>query len=202
MLALTAVQLHELAQHADVVRSGEGRLISFLGYSGLRWSEVVALRHRSIDLLNRRVHVREAATDVGGRLVFDSPKSHRQRTVVLPRSVVRLLDEGLEIPCPDGHVFSAPEGGPLRSSNYRRKVWSPTLKLLTADHPELRGLRIHDMRHTAASLAISCGANVKVVQRMLGHRHASMTLDRYGHLYTEDLEAVADRLDETCLSVA
>lgn len=56
-------------------------------------------------------------------------------------------------------------------------------------------IRVHDLRHTAASFAISCGANIKVVQRMLGHRHASMTLDRYGHLYTEDLEEVANRLD-------
>jgi len=58
------------------------------------------------------------------------------------------------------------------------------------------GLRIHDLRHTAASLAVSAGANVKAVQRMLGHSSASLTLDRYSHLFTEDLEALADRLDE------
>lgn len=59
----------------------------------------------------------------------------------------------------------------------------------------LRAPRIHDLRHTAASLAVSGGANIKLIQRMLGHRHASMTLDRYGHLDTEDLEAVAEQLD-------
>ena len=58
------------------------------------------------------------------------------------------------------------------------------------------GLRIHDLRHTAASLAVSAGANVKAVQRMLGHSTATQTLDRYAHLFTEDLEALADRLDE------
>ncbi len=57
------------------------------------------------------------------------------------------------------------------------------------------GLRIHDLRHTAASLAVSAGANVKAVQRMLGHAKASMTLDRYSHLFTDDLEAVAERLE-------
>jgi integrase len=66
------------------------------------------------------------------------------------------------------------------------------------DYPDsdLAGLRIHDLRHTAASLAISCGANIKALQRMLGHKHAAMALDVYGDLYTEDLEALADRLDE------
>jgi len=195
MQFLDAGQLHELARYAEGMRSGQGTMIIFLGYSGLRWSELVALRYRSVDLLNRRIHVTEAATDVGGRLVFDSPKSHRRRTVVLPRSVAHLIEDRLESASPDKLVFTAPEGGPLRSSNYRQKIWVPSVASLAVDHPHLRGLRIHDLRHSAASMAISCGANIKVIQRMLGHRHASMTLDRYGHLYTEDLEDVADRLD-------
>ena len=52
------------------------------------------------------------------------------------------------------------------------------------------------MRHTAASLAVSAGANVKAVQRMLRHAKASMTLDTYADLFDDDLDAVADRLDE------
>ena len=52
----------------------------------------------------------------------------------------------------------------------------------------------HDLRHTAASLAVSAGANVKAVQRMLGHAKASMTLDVYADLFDEDLDGVADRL--------
>ena len=51
------------------------------------------------------------------------------------------------------------------------------------------------MRHTAASLAVSAGANVKAVQRMLGHASAALTLDRYADLFDDDLDAVADRLD-------
>jgi integrase len=53
----------------------------------------------------------------------------------------------------------------------------------------------HDLRHTAASLAISAGANPKVVQRMLGHASAAMTLDVYADLFESDLDAVADRLE-------
>lgn len=52
-------------------------------------------------------------------------------------------------------------------------------------------LTIHDLRHTAASIAISSGANVKAVQRMLGHKSAAMTLDTYGELFDTDLDSVA-----------
>lgn len=54
----------------------------------------------------------------------------------------------------------------------------------------------HDLRHTAASLAISAGANVKAVQRMLGHASAAMTLDVYGDLFDDDLDSVATALDQ------
>ena len=55
----------------------------------------------------------------------------------------------------------------------------------------------HDLRHTAASLAIASGANPKVVQRMLGHASAAMTLDVYADLFDSDFTAVADKLSET-----
>jgi integrase len=58
---------------------------------------------------------------------------------------------------------------------------------------------VHDLRHTAASLAISAGANVKVVQRMLGHASAAMTLDVYSDLFADDLDAVADAHDAKCV---
>jgi len=63
--------------------------------------------------------------------------------------------------------------------------------------PTFPRVTAHALRHTAASLAISAGANVKVVQRMLGHASAAMTLDVYADLFDDDLTGVADRLDET-----
>ena len=63
--------------------------------------------------------------------------------------------------------------------------------------PTFPRITAHALRHTAASLAISAGANVKVVQRMLGHASAAMTLDVYADLFDDDLTGVADRLDET-----
>lgn len=58
------------------------------------------------------------------------------------------------------------------------------------------GLTPHELRHTAASLAIGAGAHVKEVQRMLGHASAAVTLDTYSDLFDDDLDDVADRLDQ------
>jgi integrase len=69
-------------------------------------------------------------------------------------------------------------------------VWQPAVGAAG-----LAPLRIHDLRHTTASLAIAAGADVKVLQTMLGHASAVMTLDRYGHLMPGRAQEIADRLD-------
>lgn len=60
----------------------------------------------------------------------------------------------------------------------------------------LEHLTLHDLRHTAASLAVSSGAHVKVVQKMLGHKSAAMTLDTYADLFDGDLDDIAERMAE------
>ena len=65
--------------------------------------------------------------------------------------------------------------------------------LATAGLPRMT---VHDLRHTAASLAIASGANVKTVQRMLGHASAAMTLDVYADLFDDDVDAVSAALDQ------
>jgi hypothetical protein len=59
----------------------------------------------------------------------------------------------------------------------------------------LAGLHPHELRHTAASLAIASGADIKVVQQMLGHSSATMTLDTCGHLFDDRLDEVSSALD-------
>ena len=64
------------------------------------------------------------------------------------------------------------------------------------DAAGLERMTVHDLRHTAASLAISSGANVKAVQRMLGHASAAMTLDVYADLFDDDLDTVSVSLND------
>ena len=94
----------------------------------------------------------------------------------------------------DELVFTDMRGGVLRNSNWRARVFEPAVEKCQKPTSAFPSITPHDLRHTAASLAVSAGANVKAVQRMLGHAKASMTLDVYADLFDEDLDSVADNL--------
>jgi integrase len=184
---LTAEQLEALAEAA-----GPGRVaVLVLGYCGLRWSELAALRVRHFDLLRRRVLIEEAVTEIdGSRLVWGTPKSHGRRSVPLPRFLVDELARTVVTRPAEELAFPSPQGAVLRNRNARSSWFDAAARAIGEP-----GLTPHELRHTAASLAIKAGANVKAVQRMLGHASAAMTLDRYADLFDDDLDDVADRLD-------
>jgi integrase len=181
---LEAVDVSTPAAAAEERMSGTGLVVETLAYVGLRWSELVALRRSRVDVLRRRIEVAEAATELSVALSWGPPKSHEPRIVTMPTMLVDKLAAHLGSVETDGHVLTAQRGGPLRSSVWRRNVWIPAL-----DHAGTAGLRIHDLRHTAASLMISSGASIEAVQRQLDHASATMTLDLCGHLYDDDLGA-------------
>lgn len=191
-LFLTAEEVSRLADACEQRQEGAGLLIRVLSYTGLRWGELVALRPSAISLEKRRVRVTEAATEIGGKLEWGTPKTHESRTIIVPSFLAARLASHIEGMGAEDLVFTAPQGGPLRSSNFRRSVWIDACQ--ESRMPE--GLLVHDLRDTAASLMISAGASIKAVQRALGHASAAMTLNVYGGLFEEDLEDLADRLDE------
>src|SRR5262249_22369347 len=84
---------------------------------------------------------------------------------------------------PVSWLIGAPRGGPLRESNWKRSVGWRAAKA-TAGVPSVR---VHDLRHTAASLWLAAGADPKVVQRGLVHATAAMTMDLYGHMLDANL---------------
>jgi integrase len=123
------------------------------------------------------------ASGGGGALYIDTLKNNRARTVPLVVDLVPIVDRWSAGKAPDSWLFDAPEGGPLRESNWKRSVgW----RAATAA-AGLAGFRVHDLRHTAASVWLGAGADPKVVQRVLGHATASMTVDLYGHLADANL---------------
>lgn len=168
-------------------------LILFLAYTGLRWGEMAALQVSDVDLLRRRVYVARSVTVVDGRFVWGEPKSRETRWVPIPKSVADELAKYLIGRSRDGLVFSGErEGNVLRVKTARESWFDEAVK--EAGLPEK--FTPHELRHTAASLAISAGASVLGVQRMLGHAKASMTLDVYSDLFDDDLDAVAAALDK------
>jgi integrase len=127
--------------------------------------------------------MRRLSSGKGRALFVDSVKSGRARTVPLVEDIVPLVDRWAASKQPDAWLFAAPGGGPLRESNRKRSVkWSEATAAIGVPR-----LRVHDLRHTAASVWLGSGADPKVVQRVLGHATASMTMDLYGHLIDGNL---------------
>lgn len=121
--------------------------------------------------------------------------TNRVRHVPVPEPVSERLRA--ELPTePNALVFPSYRGGHLPIEEYRRAFDKGCKAVGIAD------LVPHGLRHTTASLAISAGANVKVVQRLLGHATAAMTLDRHGHLLSDDLAGVAGLLVQAIKSAA
>lgn len=150
-------------------------LIMILAMCGLRVGEAVALNVGDVDVARMRIRVRKS-------------KTKKPRDVALPATVLKLLD--LDRPDSEPLLLSA-DGARLRVNKFRQCGW----KSAKARSGVPAGLRLHDLRHTAASLAIAAGADVKVLQRMLGHADATMTLNLYGHLLDHRLDEVADVMD-------
>jgi integrase len=190
---LSHEQLLQLAEYVGPSASsgrGLGIMTLVMGYCGLRFGEAVALRVR--DVKDKRITVRSSVTRVAGSgYVEGTTKTSRTRWVPVPEFVWEELEEEclLVSKGPDALVFPGPHGGHLTTFEYRR-WFDPAATDIGAP-----GLVPHELRHTCASLAIASGANVLAVQRLLGHATASMTLDRYGHLFSDDLTAVATALD-------
>jgi integrase len=183
---LTAEQVSALAEAA---RPHELTILT-LAFTGLRFGELAALKVRRFDAERKRLNVVESVTEVGSELVWTTPKTHQTRSVPVPGQLAAALEERCRGKQPDDLIFTSPLGKTLRLNNWRKAVFDPACQAAG-----IEGLRPHDLRHTAASLAIRSGANVKVVQQMLGHASAAMTLDVYAGLFGDDLDSVADRLD-------
>lgn len=191
---LTLEQLHSLAGAAGPWRP----LVYVLGTCGLRFGEAAELRWRDIDLERLQIRVARSVVLVDGVFEVGPPKSGKPRTVGLPAFVADLLRGSVGEP--DSLVFADTGGGYLRANNVRRRWWARAVEdaqvypeVVTAEDGSERvvySFKIHELRHTAASLAIQAGAHIKSLQNMLGHASASLTLDRYGHLYGSDVEAV------------
>jgi integrase len=170
-------------------------------FTGMRRSELLALQWRDIDFhqisVNRSLHqLRD------GSYVFSEPKSVKsRRTIALSPSSVLTLSEHKEeqkrilamlgLPLTyDDLVFATHDGKPLRPNTVSR-AWT-TL----AAHAGVKVIRLHDARHTHASLMLKQGVHPKIVQERLGHSSIQVTLDTYSHVAPGLQEAAAESFDK------
>jgi integrase len=177
---------------ADEVGERYRGVVLLLAFGGLRIGEAVALRVDRVDFRQRRITVDASATEVGGRLMFGKPKTSASvRTFAAPRFLVYALrDHVQKYPTQTGLVFSAPDGGPLRPGNFRRRVFDPAV-----ERSGLRGLHIHDLRHACASVLAAQGASATEIAARLGHSSSSTTARVYLHLLSARDERLAELQD-------
>jgi integrase len=178
---------------AEAVGARYRALVLVAAYGGLRWGELVGLRVKRVDLLHGQVTVAEQVAEVNGQLNPGPPKtSAGRRTITLPSVAAVALAEHLTEfaePGPEGLVFPAPKGGYLRRSNFRRRWWVRATRAAGVD-----GLRLHDLRHSAATLALAAGANTRELMERMGHTSPQVAL-RYQHVMAGRDQAIAAALD-------
>jgi integrase len=172
-------------------------------FTGMRRSELLALRWQDVDFILSQVSISRSLHHLrGGSIVFRSPKTDKgRRTIALPPSAFLLLKEhrgkqvkeramlGLQL-TDDALVFSHPDGKPLLPDTVTH-AW---IKLVR--RTGLREIRLHDARHSHASLMLKQGIHPKIVQERLGHSGIAITLDTYSHVAPGLQQAAAERFDE------
>lgn len=163
--------------------------------------EALGLRWVDVDLEGRTLRVQQTVQRVKGGLVFAEPKSPTSRRVIpLPDVAVSALtkhrmrqnEQRLAIGNQrreEGLVFTTSVGTPLDPPRVRREF----RKLLKAAN--LAPMRVHDLRHTCASLLIALGVHPRTVMETLGHSQISVTMDTYGHVLPAVARDAADRLN-------
>lgn len=170
-------------------------LVLTLGFCGLRWGEAAALRVEDVSVDERRLRIRRNWVRAGSEFIETEPKTWERRDVPVPEYVMAAIQKEMQGKGPDDLVFTDAGGRRIHEQ-------SASVHPKDADAQQWFGnalrdagvpvLTCHDLRHTAASIAVHSGANVKALQRMLGHKSAAMTLDRYADLFDKDLDMVSD----------
>lgn len=162
--------------------------------SGMRWSELVGLRRKSVDVARRKVRVVEQLVQLDDRSwVRRPPKtSAGVRSVTISGAVGEMLADHLAqfvTDEPDALVFTNAAGNPLSHSSFLTHHFKPAQRRAGIS------CRFHDLRHTSVALAIAEGAHSKTIQARMGHSSITVTLDRYGHIFPELDESLASAFD-------
>ncbi|MBA7707894.1 putative prophage phiRv2 integrase [subsurface metagenome] len=172
-------------------------------FTGMRRSELLALCWQDIDFIYGQIYVSRSLHHLkDGSYIFTQPKSKKScRTIALPPSAFLVLSEHRKskeaealllgkILADSDLVFSTLEGQPLRPNTVTRAWMNLSAKA------GVKVIRLHDARHTHASLMLKQGIHPKIVQERLGHSSITMTLDIYSHITPGLQEAAARRFDD------
>lgn len=168
-----------------------------LARTGMRIGEVLALQWGDIDFNGRFISIQRSFS----RYQLGTPKSGKSRRVDMSKQLTEilldLLKQRKEKKLREGWkefpewVFINSKGKPLRDTNWREKVFDRALA-----KAGMRKIRVHDLRHTYASLLIQNGESLAYVKEQMGHSSIKITVDVYGHLAPRGNQDAVNRLDD------
>lgn len=175
--------------------------------TGMRYAEIFGLSWKDVDLDKLTIHVRQQLVRTRGEYRLTEPKTKSSERIIslsdslvapLRRHKVEQAQQKLLIgPTynPDGLVCCRPEDGQPYSATPVRRKFDALL-----DKAELPRVRIHDLRHTVATLLLEQGVHPKVVSELLGHANIGITLDRYSHVSMTMQKEAVDSLEAAIFS--
>lgn len=192
---LSYLDIETVADEAQTIfgNPSDRCLTLVLAYSGPRIGEATALKVKDLDLDNRRVRVmRTWTTDKEGNRKLGPAKTWQKRWVPLAEFIAEELRELVKGRGLEDFVFTNTRGGAVNGKNWYTRVWT-----VSRDNVGLPShISVHDLRHVAATNAIGAGADVKLVQTMLGHKDATETLNTYAHLWPDRTGEVIDLVEQ------
>jgi len=194
----SAKELATFLAHVETDRLGP--LFEVIAACGLRRGEALGLRWSDLDMANHTARIRQTVVDVGGRLEFSTPKTKSsEATVPLTQRAMHALLQwrlGQDIDkqswgnAYEDHdlIFARENGQPLRPEYVTRRF------VALSKAAGLRQVRLHDLRHGAASLMLAAGVPMAIVSKMLRHSSIGITVDTYGHLSEETARTASDAI--------
>jgi integrase len=183
----------EIGHLADAIDSRYRAMVLTAAYTGCRFGEIAALDIDHYDPNRRTIRIDRSLSEVRGHLRFSEPKTPAaRRAISIPAWLPQVLTDHLtrHPTGPDGLIFTAPEGGPIRRNTFRSRFWLPAVASSVGPP-----MRFHDLRHSHVALLIQQGTHPSVIAARLGHTSVKTVLDVYGHL-SEGLDRdAADTLE-------
>ena len=158
-----------------------------LFYTGMRKGELLALTLEDIDFNKRTIRINKTLAYISGEYVTQPPKTPKSnRTIEAPCFLldeIRAYISKLYHPTPQQRLFM------------RSRVWLGQAITYTCDRLDLKRIRVHDLRHSHASLLINLGANPLMIAERLGHEDVKVTMNTYGHLFQSHQKEIIDKLN-------
>jgi len=160
--------------------------------AGLRLSEMLALEWKNIDLPNNTITIKKAYVVEGNKAVMrdDTKTPDSKATIPIPETISQYINE---LPRVSDYVFNY-KGEPI-TPQYFRQRFRKAVKKIKKDHPNLDGLRFHDLRHNYASMLMACNVHTRLIQSLLRHTSSAMT-NRYSHPTIEGQQNAVDLLND------